>query len=78
MGRVEYLLDYCGFSSKTTYVSHLNFEKNDKYENKFWAGGEPIDYSYIHVANVSYYMNDGSEYIYIVDNASGTKVNVEP
>ena len=31
-----------------------------------------------HLANVEYYMNDGSEDVYFVDHVSGTKVNVEP
>ena len=31
-----------------------------------------------HLANVEYYMNDGTDDIYFVDHVSGTKVNVEP
>ena len=35
-------------------------------------------YSNYHSANVAYYMNDGTDDIYLVDHVSGTKVNVEP
>ena len=52
-----------------TYVSKQNIEKK---ENEFY------DLPFIDIANVVYYINDGTENTYFVDYVSGAVVNVEP
>lgn len=53
-----------------TYISKQCFNINEI--NKF------DDSSFINIANVVYYINDGTENTYFVDYVSGAVVNVEP
>ena len=61
----------CGgiYQLSKTYVSKQNIEKK---ENEFY------DLPFIYIANVVYYINDGTENTYFVDYVSGAIVNVEP
>ena len=57
-----------------TYVSYANYLKNS-----IQAGnGGKIDFSRFKVANVSYYMNNGTDDIYFIDYVSGTKIINKP
>ena len=59
-------------------VSLKCYEFNELGDDKYYANGEKIDYSYITIANVVYYLNDNTENTFFVDDCDGTKVNVIP
>ena len=59
-----------------TYVSGQFLKYQDSKE--IYKDGFLNMFPRFHLANVEYYMNDGSEDVYFVDHVSGTKVNVEP
>ena len=59
---------------KTTYVSYANYQKNS-----IQAGnGGTIDFSSYKVANVSYYMNDGTDHIHFIDYVDGSNITTIP
>ena len=59
---------------------HQAFLPNNMILAKKQQLGDDFDdyYPNYHSANVAYYMNDGTDDIYLVDHVSGTKVNVKP
>ena len=59
-----------------TYVSSQFLKHQDSKE--IYKDGFLNMFPRFHLANVEYYMNDGTEDVYFVDHVSGTKVNVEP
>ena len=60
------------------YVNSMCYYQNSFDENKILSDGTVIDYSYITIANVVYYLNDNTENTFFVDDCDGTKVNVIP
>ena len=61
---------------KNIYVSTQFINEQDSSPN--YKDGFLNMFPRFHLANVEYYMNDGTEDVYFVDHVSGTKVNVEP
>ena len=75
-------MDFCTYSSLidtvNVYISLNCYNINDFDKDYYFPNGEKIDYSYITIANVVYYLNDNTENTFFVDDCDGTKVNVIP
>ena len=66
------------YSNVNVFVTERCFDLNHLDENRILSNGTVIDYSYITIANVVYYLNDNTENTFFVDDCDGTKVNVIP
>ena len=72
-GDIDHNRSLCNIGTETIYVSNSHMLYNAEDYSLY-----PDFYTNLHVANVCYYMNDGTDNTFFVDYANGTKVNVIP